>query len=211
MKLFTTHPFARSLEWFAIALAVGLIVGLGVIRAVDPLGHGGGSIGRLEADSFPLAPIGPGAEESDTVPASEAAALPFPTELPQGYEPEHVWIRTTEAPALALRYPDDIYLVERQAEAIDYPTDSYYAALADGVAGAHTSTVNSAPAMLIDATKGLGNPSSVDVILRGVHISVLGYGGQSADELVKLTEAIPVSGSGTSSNRSADPSPQPSG
>jgi hypothetical protein len=46
------------------------------------------------------------------------------------------------------------------------------------------------------ATPKLDNPSSVDVILDGIHISVIGSGGQDPRELVDLVSAMPASGAG---------------
>jgi hypothetical protein len=82
------------------------------------------------------------------------------------------------------------------SEAIDFPTDTYYKELAQGVPGGYIDQINAASALVIQSQTELGNPSSVDVILEGVHISIIGAVGQDASELVTLARSIPATGPG---------------
>jgi hypothetical protein len=106
------------------------------------------------------------------------------------------WIRADIEPALAVEFSSGVVLTERVAEAIDFPTEKYYKQLVEGVPGGYIDQVNEAAAMAIQSQSDLGNPSSVDVILEGVHISIIGAVGQDASELVALARSIPATGAG---------------
>jgi hypothetical protein len=65
------------------------------------------------------------------------------------------------------------------------------------VPGASIKEINGAPALVIQSSPELENPSSVDLILQGVHVSIIGAVGQDASELVALADTIPANGAGT--------------
>jgi hypothetical protein len=155
------------------------------------------AVGNMVA--FETNPIGPGAQVTVDVPA-EANDLPFQVLLPQSddpaYQPKSVWTRVDSEPAIAVQLQSGVFILERAAEKIDFPTDEYYRQLGDGVPGASVTEVNKASALLIQSSDSLGNPSSVDVIVQGVHLSVIGSPGQDTSELVALVGLIPASGAG---------------
>lgn len=145
-------------------------------------------------------PIGPGAQMTNGLP-SEIGVLPFTALLPESddgsTEIQTSWIRVDVEPALAVQLASGVLIMERLAEVIDFPTDTYYLQLAEEVPGASIDQINGASALVIQSTADLGNPSSVDIILRGVHVSIIGAVGQDASELVALASAIPATGAGT--------------
>lgn len=142
-------------------------------------------------------PIGPGAESAS---GSPTTAMPFPVLLPasndQSTEITTSWTRATFEPAVALELRTGTLIMERPAEAIDFPTDEYYRQLGDGLEGATILDINGASALAIQSTLDLGNPSSVDVILSGVHVSIIGAIGQDVSELVELARSLPATGAG---------------
>ncbi len=105
-------------------------------------------------------------------------------------------MRRDDNPGMAVRYESGVTILERVAEDIDFPTDDYYKQLVVGVPGGSVTTINRAPAMVIQSTEQLGNPSSVDVILQGVHISIIGNVGQDSEELIELASTFGASGAG---------------
>jgi hypothetical protein len=148
--------------------------------------------------NFESQPLGPAGERVADLSATEE--LPFSAVLPNGDstsgEVQAVWMRTDDNPGLAVRYDSGVTILERVAEDTDFPTDSYYEQLAEGVPGASVTTVNDAPAMVIEGTKELGNPPSVDVILQGIHISIIGNVGQPSGELIALANTFEADGAG---------------
>jgi hypothetical protein len=141
-------------------------------------------------------PIGPGATKAAGL-STHLNELPFPALLPTtNAEVKQSWIRVNIEPALAVELSSGVMVKERVAEAIDFPTDTYYKELAQGVPGGYIDQINAASALVIQSQTELGNPSSVDVILEGVHISIIGAVGQDASELVTLARSIPATGPG---------------
>jgi hypothetical protein len=148
--------------------------------------------------NFKSEPLGPAGERVADLSATQE--LPFSVILPNGDSTsggvQAVWMRTDDNPGLAVRYDSGVTILERIAEDIDFPTDSYYKHLAEGVPGASVTTVNDAPAMVIEGTEELGTPPSVDVILQGVHISIIGNVGQPSGELIALASTFEADGAG---------------
>jgi hypothetical protein len=180
-------------------LVLGLVLG-GAIAAVAgslPIGGDPPSPSRVTTLDWTSNPIGPGADKGSEVPSS--GQLPFKVLLPRedpSVSVEMVWTRADVEPALAVQYASGIYLIESPAEPIDFPTDSYYEELVKDLPGASLIDINGAPAIVIQSSDDLGNPSSVDVILEGVRISIIGSVGQDASELVVLASSIPAEGAG---------------
>jgi hypothetical protein len=145
-------------------------------------------------------PIGPGAEETDGLPP-DLGRLPFSPILPgtddSSNEVTTAWARIDgDDPALAVKLQSGVFIMESPAESIDFPTDQYYKQLQDGLPGASVIQVNKASAMQIQSSETFGAPSSVDVILEGVHISIIGDVGQDVAQLVALADSLPATGSG---------------
>lgn len=144
-------------------------------------------------------PIGPGAQMTSGLP-SDTSVFPFAPLLPTSddgsTDVKTAWARVDVEPALAVELQSGVLIMERLAEAIDFPTDAYYKQLGEGVPGGSIDEINGAPALVIQSTTDLGNPSSVDTILQGVHISIVGAVGQDVSELVALARTIPATGAG---------------
>lgn len=148
----------------------------------------------LDFESQPLGPVGERVSD-----LSETQDLPFSVILPKEDSSggvQAVWMRRDDNPGMAVRYESGVTILERVAEDIDFPTDDYYKQLVVGVPGGSVTTINRAPAMVIQSTEQLGNPSSVDVILQGVHISIIGNVGQDSEELIELASTFGASGAG---------------
>lgn len=177
---------------FLVGGAVGLVAFSGFGRGEPPAQHA--SLIDMRTN-----PIGPGAQMTNGLP-SEIGVLPFTALLPESDDGatdiQTSWIRVDVEPALAVQLESGTLIMERLAEVIDFPTDTYYLQLAEGVPGASVDEINGASALVIQSTSDLGNPSSVDIILQGVHISIIGAVGQDASELVALTSTIPATGAG---------------
>jgi hypothetical protein len=148
-------------------------------------------------------PIGPGAVEAAGLP-SNSDLLPFKIVLPADTGPSTTvtssWIRVNPAPAVAVELQSGVRIMERPAEAIDRPTDQFYTELGADLTGATVQQINGAAALVIQSTPDLGNSSSVDIILQGVHLSIIGSPGQDVSELVSLAQSIPAAGPGQSSS-----------
>jgi hypothetical protein len=185
-----------------VALAAGAFV-IGAGFAFVVLTRDTPGVGRQQQPAAILgaidSPIGPGATNTVGLP-TDLSILPFPALLPATEDPSadvnQSWIRFDIEPALAVEFSSGVVLAERVAEAIDFPTDKYYEELAEGVPGGYIDQVNQASALVIQSQTDLGNPSSVDVILEGVHISIIGAVGQDPAELVALARSIPATGAG---------------
>jgi hypothetical protein len=191
----------RVFRWFVLFAAVAVAVTIaGIAAAARDAPRGAG--GRLGPGLLNgMGPIGRSATESTDVDSTTFTGLPFVPLLPANdggaMSIVRVWVRTDEQPAMAVELESGVVIMERLAEAIDYPTDAYYRAFADGVPGASVVELNGAPAMVIQGSEELGNPSSVDVILQGIHLSVIGGIAQPSDELVALVTDIAATGAGS--------------
>lgn len=184
------RAFIVGLALFLLGGTVALVVFAGWGRA--PSRQQGASLFDTSAN-----PIGPGAVQSSGVPPN-SDALPFTALLPKSSDPstdvKTSWIRVEIEPAFAVELASGVRIMERAAEAIDFPTDKYYEQLGEGVPGASIEQINGAAALVIQSNTDLGNPSGVDLILQGVHISIIGAVGQDVSELVTLAGSIPATG-----------------
>jgi hypothetical protein len=175
-----------------IAAAMGSLVAVGIFWVAGGASRGASPPSPLQASlhRFDSHPMGPGATETRDLTA-DIAKLPFTPILPRsGDAIQKVWLRTDIEPGLAVRYESGVTILESVAEPIDFPTDKYYSQLAEGLRGTSTTIIDGVPAMVIQSTKELGNPSSVDLILQGVQVSTIGNVGQDAQELVALAETF---------------------
>jgi hypothetical protein len=171
---------------------MGSLVAIGIFWVVEGASRGASQPSLLRASlrRFDSDPIGPGATETRDLTA-DIGKLPFTPILPKsGGAIQKVWLRTDTEPGLAVRYESGVTILEGVAEPIDFPTGKYYSQLAEGLPGSSTTTVNEAPAVVIWSTEELGNPSSVDLILGGVHVSIIGDVGQDAQELVAMAKTF---------------------
>jgi hypothetical protein len=190
-------PQSRAIILAALASVFGAVIGVAALRTAPAKDSASAELSPID---FRENPIGPGAERMSGMP-SNVTALPFdvllPTSVNGSANIDISWVRVTPEPALAVQLTSGMLLTERLAEAIDFPTDRYYAQLGEGVLGASIQLVNDSPALVIQSSPELDNPSSVDIILRGVHISIIGNPGQDVAELVSLASEIPAQGAGS--------------
>jgi hypothetical protein len=155
------------------------------------------------------APIGSDAETT-TLSRAEGAA-PFTvlepsTKLASDQTVTQVWARYDTDPAVGIQYQSGIDVLESPAPSTDYPTGSFYKELSVDLPGASVTTLNDAPAMVIETVDSQNNPASVDVILGGVRVSVLGLNGQSVNDLTTLVQSLPATGPGQPTSSNSSPS-----
>ncbi len=175
-------------------VSIGACV-VGLVVAEQVIGGGGGSSQPSNVQSAPVAlnpvdpasaPIGSDAETTTLSRAQDAApfeVLDPSTKLASHETVNKIWGRYDTDPAVAIEYQSGIQILESPAPAIDFPTDYFYKQLSADLPGASVTLINDAPATVIQTVESQGNPASIDVILDGVRVTILGLKGQSVDDL----------------------------
>jgi hypothetical protein len=100
---------------------------------------------------------------------------------------EQVWAAPNPR-QIGLRYASGLHVYLRPSELGD-PTAFYESQLREGVQGTLV-TINGNVAFVVPPRKEDAIPGSVDMVVKGIEIAIVGYGEFTSDDLIRLAQSV---------------------
>lgn len=173
------------------------VIGAAVVLALFGLAasarFGPGSRQQATAAGGMAAGGNPLAAGQPVIVAQAAAQVPFHVYLPQTSAASDAfvtgaWIRTAWDPEIYVEYQSGIVLIEKQPVSSAPPSSVYQEQIAEGVPG-QISTIDGQQVFVVPADTS-GDKGSVNMVLNGTNIAVIGDNSLPASTLVSVASSI---------------------